>query len=571
MSSPVPPAAGDHDLTAHGPIEVHKPDSAYSDEAPTVLGPTPTSSGDFTRPFLPRDFGDYELLQEVGRGGMGVVYKARQKKLDRIVALKMILPGCVSNPDELKRFIAEASVAAGLKHANIVAVHEVGEVDGQHFYSMDYIDGPSLGQRAAAGPVTGRVAARHVAQMARAIDHAHRHGILHRDLKPSNVLLDKDDQPHITDFGLAKRLQGDPCQTRTGAVMGTPSYMAPEQAAGKNRNLGPCCDVYSLGAVLYDLLTGRPPFRSDTPLETIVQVMERDPAPPRLLNGRVEQDLETICLKCLEKDPAHRYVSAAALAEDLERFLHGDRITARSFNVLDRIARTLDRSHHAVEFRSWGSMLLIFGLIVFVGHALTFLLVESVSAESLHWASRLSQFAVMGLVFWRYRRGSQTLLPTTAAERQLWSIWLGYLGATAVYVLASRVAVTSERRWDELSLYPVSAILTGMAFFVMGSSYWGQCYTLGLSFFGVAALMPLTPRFSPLEFGTVWAIAFLSMGLHLRRLADEGTIELPIEEWSVPAFPPEQGDRDGNPPHGPNGPEGLGNLPGHDDVRPPVR
>jgi tRNA A-37 threonylcarbamoyl transferase component Bud32 len=537
MCSSVQPAGGTDDLTAHGPIAIHDPPGkAREDEA--VEHSTAIRTADTCRSPLPREFGGYELLKEVGRGGMGVVYEARQKKLNRIVALKMLLPGNGTNPDELKRFIAEASAAAALNHPNIVAVHDVGEVDGQHFYCMKFIEGPSLSQRASGTPLPGRLAARYVAQVARAIDHAHRHGILHRDLKPSNVLLDKDDQPQITDFGLAKRLQ-DSSQTRTGAVMGTPSYMAPEQAAAKKNKLGPACDIYSLGAILYELLTGRPPFRSDTPLETLVQVVERDPAPPRLLNGHVEHDLETICLKCLEKDPAHRYGSAAALAEDLERYLAGDAITARSFNVLDRIARTLDRSHHAAEFGSWGNMLLIFGLIVFTGHVLTFMLVEEVKSEALHWVSRLAQFALMALVFWHYRRGSQTLLPTSAAERQLWSIWLGYLAASAVFVVASRVAVTADRRWDELSLYPASAILAGLAFFVMGSSYWGQCYTLGLCFFGVAALMPLQPQLGPLEFGVMWGIAFLAMGLHLRRLAEQGTIEPPVEEWSVPHYPPE--------------------------------
>src|SRR5262249_33004966 len=180
--------------------------------------------------------------------------------------------------------------------------------------------------------------------------HAHRHGILHRDLKPSNIMIDADDEPHVTDFGLAKRL-GDSGQTRTGAVLGTPSYMSPEQAAGRTRELSAATDVYGLGAVLYELLTSRPPFRAESPTETILQVLETEPVPPTLLNPKVDNDLETICLKCLEKDPRNRYATAEAVAEDLQRYLNGEPISARSFNVLDRIARTLERSHHDVAFR----------------------------------------------------------------------------------------------------------------------------------------------------------------------------------------------------------------------------
>ena len=211
-----------------------------------------------------RIFGDYELLAEIARGGMGVVYRARQRSLDRTVALKMILAGKLANPEDLQRFRTEAEAAARLSHPNIVAIHDVGAIDGQHFFSMEFIEGISLAQRLTRGPVASRDAARYVRQIARAVEYAHRHGILHRDLKPSNIMLDADDEPHITDFGLAKRLDNqDSGQTRTGAILGTPSYMAPEQAQGKIRELGPACDIYSLGAMLYELLTGRssPPFR----------------------------------------------------------------------------------------------------------------------------------------------------------------------------------------------------------------------------------------------------------------------------------------------------------------------
>ena len=469
-----------------------------------------------------REFGDYEILEEVARGGMGVVYKARQKGLNRIVALKMILPGRLANADDLNRFRTEAEATARLQHPNIVTVYDVGEVDGQHFYSMDFIDGPSLSKKLAQGPLPGRAAARYVKTIARAMHHAHCHDILHRDLKPNNILLDREDEPHITDFGLAKKIGGDSSQTRTGAVMGTPSYMAPEQASGKVKDLGPAVDVYGLGAILYELLTGRPPFRSDTPVDTLRHVLERDPAPPRLLNPKVDRDLETICLKCLEKDPRARYPSAGALADDLEHYLNGESISARSFSMIDRLARTLDRSQYSGEFRTWGTMLLWFAVIVFCGHLLTFLLLhqERIPHYSLAWLSRVGQFVLIGLLFWRYR-GVRSVLPTSSAERQLWSIWIGYMMAFAMSGLVSLMELTPGNHWDELALYPFSAILTGLAFFVMGSNYWGQCYTLGLAFFALAAVMPLRMGLAPLEFGTLWSISLTVIGLHVRRRGAE--------------------------------------------------
>ncbi|HEV3203468.1 MAG TPA: serine/threonine-protein kinase [Gemmataceae bacterium] len=480
-----------------------------------------------------KSFGDYELVEEVARGGMGVVYRARQNSLNRIVALKMILPGRLANAEELIRFRTEAEATARLQHPNIVTIYEVGAVDGQHFYSMDFIDGPSLSKKLAYGPLPGRLAARYVMTVARAMHHAHCHGILHRDLKPSNILLDAEDVPHITDFGLAKKIDADSSQTRTGMVMGTPSYMAPEQAAGKIKELGPPCDIYSLGALLYELITGRPPFKSDTPLDTLMHVMERDPAPPRLLNPKVDRDLETICLKCLEKDPRGRYATAEALADDLEHYLNGEAINARSFSMIDRLARTLDRSQYAFEFHSWGTMLLWFGVIVFLGHFITFVLLKSHLPEKSHWIARIAEFICMGIVFW-YVRGSRTLLPTSSAERQLWSIWIGYMMAMVMITLVSRLMVSKDRLWDDRALYPFSAILTGMAFFVMGSNYWGQCYAIGLVFFGLAALMTFNLDLAPLEFGGLWGITFLLIGLHVRRMGaqdrGETSVELTVQQ-----------------------------------------
>jgi serine/threonine protein kinase len=280
-------------------------------------------AGQTLSPFLPklRYFGDYELLEEIARGGMGVVYRARQLSLDRIVAVKMMRPGLLATDAEIRRFHTEAKTAARLQHPNIVAIHEVGEFDGLHYFSMDFVTGPSLAALMRERPLSTKEAAKCVQVLAETVQHAHSQGILHRDLKPSNVLMDANERPRITDFGLAWRLEGDGGATASGTVMGTPAYMPPEQAAGQNERLSPASDVYSLGAILYELLTGQPPFRAATTTETVRQVLEEQPVPPHRLNPSVTGEIEAICLRCLAKEPADRYASAAALESDLARFL----------------------------------------------------------------------------------------------------------------------------------------------------------------------------------------------------------------------------------------------------------
>ena len=282
------------------------------------------------------ELGDYELLEEVGRGGQGVVFRARQKSLNRTVALKVISLGQWASEAHLKRFRREAEAAASLDHPGIVPIHEVGERDGQCYFSMQFIEGGQLDEVVRREPMPIRRAVELIAKVARTVHYAHEHGILHRDIKPGNILLDKNGEPHLTDFGLARLLDTQSSVTRTIDVLGTPSYMAPEQAAGETTKLSKATDVYGLGAVLYQLLTGQPPFAGGTTYETIRLLRDTEPRQPRLLNPKIDRDLSTICLKCLEKDPQRRYSSALALAEDLEHWLKHEPIQARRSGIFTR-------------------------------------------------------------------------------------------------------------------------------------------------------------------------------------------------------------------------------------------
>ena len=286
-----------------------------------------------------RYFGDYELLEEIARGGMGIVYKARQESLNRIVAVKRILTGHLASEEDIKRFRTEAESAANLNHPQIVSVFEVGRHEGQSYFSMEFVDGKNLSEIVRDRPLGARQAARYVREIAEAIQYAHQQGTLHRDLKPSNVLIDQNDRVQITDFGLAMRVEGGSELTRTGQILGTPSYMPPEQAQCKRSLIGTGSDIYSMGAILYELLTARPPFRAESSPETMRQVIETEPLSPRQLNPTVPKDLETICLKCLQKEPHKRYATAQQLADDLERFRQGEPIRARPIGMTSRAWR----------------------------------------------------------------------------------------------------------------------------------------------------------------------------------------------------------------------------------------
>jgi tRNA A-37 threonylcarbamoyl transferase component Bud32 len=345
-----------------------QPQTSDTTNAPTLpLGPSETAALSFddedsVQPA--HGFGDYELLDEIARGGMGVVYKARQKSLNRIVALKLILSGQLASGDEIQRFHTEAEAAANLDHPGIVPIYEVGSLEGQHYFSMGYVEGQSLAARISAGPLPPREAAETVRSVAEAVHFAHQAGVIHRDLKPANILLDRAGRPRVTDFGLAKRVKGDSHLTGTGQILGTPSYMPPEQASGSADAIGPAADVYALGAVLYTLLTGRPPFYAANPLDTLVQVLRQEPVSPRQLNAQVPRDLETIVLKCLEKNPTRRYAAAQDLADELRRYLAGEPIHARPISPDERLWRWCRR--YPARAVAAGAVLLSL-LIVLVG------------------------------------------------------------------------------------------------------------------------------------------------------------------------------------------------------------
>jgi hypothetical protein len=378
-----------------------------------------------------RYFGDYELLEEVARGGMGVVYRARQVTLDRVVAVKMILAGQLAGPDDVRRFHQEARMAANLQHPSIVAVHEVGEHQGQHYFSMDFIEGTSLAALVRDKALAPQKAARYVVAVARAVHYAHQRGVLHRDLKPANVLIDRLDQPHVTDFGLARPISQDSRLTATGAVLGTPGYVAPEQVDGGS-GLGVAADVYSLAAVLYELLTGRPPFQGATVFDTLQQTLHNDPVPPRRLKPTLPRDLETICLKCLAKNPHWRYGSAAELADDLARFLADEPIQARPQGAGQRVVKWVRRHPLAA--------LLVAGVVLQPLVMWLSLAIPPETAERLSWGMPMhfSAFLVwlgmMSLVSW------WVYFPPSGVER--WKRALVSLGFLVFYGFASRALLS---------------------------------------------------------------------------------------------------------------------------------
>ena len=479
---------------------------------PPTHGSWPAANGGFlpgSTP-LPAAFGDYELHEEIGRGGMGVVYRATQKSLGRTVALKMLLRRDLASAADLARFRSEAEAAARLDHPGIVSIFEVGECDGHPFYSMQFVEGTTLARRLAAGRMPPREAAALLAKVADAVQAAHDRGVLHRDLKPSNILIDAVGEPHVSDFGLAKRLEGDASVTHTGAILGTPCYMSPEQAAGSRGDVGPTSDVWSLGAILYQMLTGRPPFQAATPMDTLLAVLESDPPVPRSLERGVDRDLEMIALKSLQKPQDLRYSSAAELASDLRSFLAGEPVAARRGGFSDVFARLFRETHHAVVLENWG--------LLWMWHSVV-ILALSLTTDLLAWQGVTTRWPYLVLwggglalwapIFWalRHRTG-----PVTAVERQIAHIWGGsVLGSVMLFWVEDLIGL------EVLTLSPVLALLAGIVFFAKAGILSGAFYIQAAVLFATALVMCVVPAWQHVIFGLVSAACFFVPGLKYYR------------------------------------------------------
>lgn len=462
-----------------------------------------TSVAEFS---LPCVIGDYELQEEIGRGGMGVVYLGRQTNLDREVAVKMISPSRLASEEDIARFNSEATAAAQLEHPGIVPVYEVGQLDGRAFFSMQYIQGPTLAELIAKGPIDQRQAARIVAMVARAVQHAHTSGVLHRDLKPSNILLDSENRPLVTDFGLAKQIAEDTGVTRTGAVLGTPKYMSPEQAAGRRNQMGPTTDVYSLGCVLYHALCGRPPLVADSAVELVLMILEQEPLPPRSLRPNIDHDLEMIVIRCLQKPHDLRYPSAGELADDLESFLSSEPIAARSGRIGQVMARALRETHHAAVLENWGLLWMWHSLVLFVACSLTWGLhasgITNRMAYGALWTVGLGAWAA---VFWFLRR---RMGPVTFVERQIAHVWgASMLGIGFLFPLEYHLSL------PVLSLSPLLGVISAMVFFIKAAILSGAFYVQAVVLLVTAWLMMMFPDFGHLIFGGVAAATFFFPGL----------------------------------------------------------
>ncbi len=469
---------------------------------PTMPLGADSPSGSFN---LPSRFGDYELLQEIGRGGMGVVFRARQISLNREVAVKMILRGQMATAADRDRFRAEAEASARLEHPGIVPVYEVGEYEGRPYFTMKYIRGATLAQRLAEGPLPQREAAAVLAAVARAVDFAHKRGVLHRDLKPSNILLDEQGEPHVSDFGLAKQITEGESLTRTGAVLGTPAYMAPEQAAGARGQVGPASDVYSLGVILYSMLTGRPPFQAANPVDVLLMVLEADPVPPRMLNPKADRDLEMISLRCLQKPIDLRYPTASALAKDLEAYLKDESISARSGRFGQVVAWWLRETHHAIVLENWG-LLWMWHSVVLLGvcvatNALQWWGVENRWTYFVMWTAGLGAWAA---VFWALRR---RMGPVTFVERQIAHVW-----AASMISIGLLFPLEVMLGLKVLELSPVLGLISGMVFLVKAGILSGEFYIGAVVMFSAAFLMARFPTVGHTIFGVLAAGCFFFPG-----------------------------------------------------------
>jgi serine/threonine-protein kinase len=431
--------------------------------------------------------------------------------LNRTVAVKMLLRRDLATPADLARFRSEAEAAAQLDHPGIVSIFEVGECDGHPFYSMQFVEGTTLARRLLQGPLPPREAAALLAKVADAVQAAHARGVLHRDLKPSNILIDGGGEPHVSDFGLAKRVAADDSVTHTGAILGTPCYMSPEQAAGSRGDVGPATDVWSLGAILYQMLTGRPPFQASSPMDTLLAVLETDPPLPRSIDRTVDRDLEMIALKTLQKPQELRYASAADLAADLRAFLAGEPPAARHGGLADVFSRVFRETHHAVVLENWGLLWMWHSVVV---------LALCVTTDVIAWQGVASRWPYLVLwggglalwapIFWalRHRNG-----PVTAVERQIAHIWGGSVAGSALLFGVEALLEVHGRALPVLTLSPVLALFAGCVFVAKAGLLSGAFYIQAAVLFATALAMCLVPEYQHILFGLVSAVCFFVPGL----------------------------------------------------------
>jgi serine/threonine-protein kinase len=472
---------------------------------------------------LPRLEG-YEVLEVLGTGGMGKVYKARHIKLNRCCAVKMILAGAHATEQESERFRVEAEAAARLQHPNIVQIYEIGVTGGCPYLVLEYLEGGSLERRLGGRPMPPRQTAELIRCVAAAMHCAHEHDIVHRDLKPANILLTADGVPKIADFGLAKFLSGEPGSsgrgglTQSGSVLGTPNYMAPEQAEGRLGRIGPATDVYALGAILYECLTGRPPFEASTLLETLEKVRGEEPVRPRHDHPEIPMDLETICLKCLQKEPSDRYASAGDLADDLQRFLDGEAIRVRAPSLIDLLKSTLNRERELPDLSRAARILRVLDGLLFLILGTTILTTygKPVYAMACLLAALLSIPVLISIYF--VYTGEGLRVPLNAVTRHLWSVRLGMVLGLVLVPVVSWLMHPPGVAWDPLTVFPLWNIMMGVTFFGMGV-YWGRLYLIGLAFLGLALLMPLRLELAPIIFAVQMGGSLWVLTRHIQRMA----------------------------------------------------
>lgn len=463
------------------------------------------------------DLPDYDVHEELGRGGMGIVYRGTQRSLDRTVAIKVCRQDAADSSTYQSRLRREADTIARLHHPHIVQIYDVGAVQDQFFIVMQYVAGHSLSDELREGPLEQRRAAEIVRKVALAMQSAHEHGVLHRDLKPSNILIDAHGEPVVTDFGLAKPfLEPDSGLTydaisQTGVLVGTPGYMAPEQALGAGSEIGAATDVYGLGAVLYALLTGRPPLQANSPLETLRLSIEQDPVPPRLLNPLLHADLELITLKCLQKPPELRYASAAAVSSDLMAFLTDEPISARSSRFREVIVRLLRETHHAPILHNWGLLWMWHAVVLLLLCVVTNFLHARGLQQRLPYAAMWSVgLTIWAGTFWSLRRRAG---PTTFVERQIAHVWGGsVIGSLLLFFLEWILDL------PVLSLSPVLGLISGSVFLAKAGILSGQFYLQAGALYATSLLMAWMsnwpgPDLGISLFGAVSAACFFLPGL----------------------------------------------------------